>query len=265
MSNQKLTAFSFDASGIAPQAAIEIITPGWYHAEITDAEIKATKGRNAGKAASFEYTILDPQYKGRKLFDNVNVQNASAQAQEIGQRQLSAICHATGIIQVSDLAAFIGKQLQIKVKTRKASEDEKAKGYEDRSEPCGYKALEGATLTGSAPIGIPSGPPPIAGPPPVAAPPAAAPVAPPVVAVFPPVVAAPAVPVAPVAPIPTPAPTPLPVAAPAPVQWLPHPSAPGWVYNAADPNEMMQADVAGVPAVPATPAAGDSSLPPWKR
>ena len=39
---------------------------------------------------------------GRKLFDRLNLVNASAQTVEIAQRTLSAICHATGRMQVQD-------------------------------------------------------------------------------------------------------------------------------------------------------------------
>ncbi len=39
---------------------------------------------------------------GRKLFDRLNLVNANAQTVEIAQRTLSAICHATGRLQVQD-------------------------------------------------------------------------------------------------------------------------------------------------------------------
>lgn len=292
MSN-KSTALTFDASTIAPQTTNEIIPPGWYIAEISDAEVKATKGRAAGKAAAFEFTILSPEAKGRKVFANINVQNANAQAQEIGQRELSAICHAVGIINVSDLQAFIGKQLQVKVKTRKAKPEEIEKGYEDRSEPGGFKALEGAAVGGSAPaMGAPPAPPMApATPPAPPAPPAA-----PVVPTFPPVgwqanpnapgwfwnpatgeqkteadLRAASVPAAPPAPAPAPAtPTP-PPAAPVvdfpPAGWVANPNAPGWYYNPATGEQKDEAALRAAapvaPAAPAAPVAG--STPPWKQ
>ena len=42
--------------------------------------------------------------QGRKIFDRLNLVNASAQTVEIAQRTLSAICHATGRLQVQDSA-----------------------------------------------------------------------------------------------------------------------------------------------------------------
>ena len=291
---QKVTALSFDASGIVPQAPLEIIPAGWYNMEITDAEVKATRGKSGGTRANFELTVTTGDHKGRKVFAGINVKNANQQAQEIGQRELSAICHATGIINVSDLAAFIGKQLQVKVKVRKATDADKEQGYEDRNEPSGFKALEGAAVGGA-----PAGPPAVGGPPPIAqAAPPAAPTAPP---------APPAAPAAPAYVFPPegwvphpsapgyfwhqasndvkadaelramfPAPTPPPVAQFPPAGWQAHPSAPGWFYETANPANMkaeadLQAMVAaqaappapaGPPMPPAAPAAG--SPPPWK-
>ena len=46
--------------------------------------------------------MLDGPYKGRKLFDRLNLVNANPQTVEIAQRTLSAICHATGRMQVQD-------------------------------------------------------------------------------------------------------------------------------------------------------------------
>jgi hypothetical protein len=46
--------------------------------------------------------VIEGPAKGRKLFDCLNLDNPSAQAVEIAQATLSAICHATGKLTVSD-------------------------------------------------------------------------------------------------------------------------------------------------------------------
>ncbi len=46
--------------------------------------------------------MLEGALAGRKVFDRLNLVNASAQTVEIAQRTLSAICHATGRLQVQD-------------------------------------------------------------------------------------------------------------------------------------------------------------------
>lgn len=292
---QKITALAFDATGIDPQKPIEILPPGWYICEISDAEVKATRGKSGGTRANFEFTVIAGDFKGRKMFAGINTKNANPQAVEIGQRELSAICHATGIIVVTDLAAFIGKQLQVKAKTKKASDEDKEKGYEDRSEPSGYKPLEGAV---SGPPSIPGvgAPPPPPGLPP--APPAPAAVFPPAPwqanpnaagwfwnpqtneqkqetelrAMFP-APAAPPAPPMPAAPPAVPTPPPAPVVTFPPAGWQAHPSAPGWFYETANPVNMLEEAplraAMGAPTAPAgppmPPAPAAGSPPPWKQ
>ena len=245
MSNvQKVTALTFDASTVAPQAAAEIFPAGWYNCEITDAEVKATRGKSGGTRANFELTVTSGDHKGRKVWAGINVKNANPLAQEIGQRELSAICHAVGIINVSDLAQFVGKHLQVKVKVRKASTEDKEKGYEDRNEPSGFKAIEDGAVSA----------PPAATPPPAVAPPVTAPAP----------VAAPPAPVAPVAP-------PAAVAEFPPAGWIAHPSSPGYYYQGQEVKSeaelratMAPPAAPAVPAVPtAPPAPAAGSPPPW--
>lgn len=117
MSNaQKFTALPqvFDASTVAPQQPMEAIPGGWYNAEITDGEVKAS-GDGTGIRMELEWTALDGPYKGRKVWDGLNIQNNSVKAQEIAQQQLSAICHATGVIRLQDVQELFRKPHQIKV------------------------------------------------------------------------------------------------------------------------------------------------------
>ena len=57
-----------------------------------------------GQYLWLELDVLEGPLAGRKLFDRLNLVNASAQTVEIAQRTLSAICHATGRLQVQDSA-----------------------------------------------------------------------------------------------------------------------------------------------------------------
>lgn len=284
MSEQKMTGLAFDASQVAPASISDPIPAGWYNSEITDCEVLPVKGRNGGTRVKFEFTVIDGEYKGRKFFGSINNKNANAQAQEIGQKELSAICHAVQVIQVSDTKQFVGKVLQVKVKVKP---EDKEGGYDAANEPKAYKPFEG--VAGQA------GPPAFAAAPPFAQGPPAnvvpmVPAAPAPVAAFPPAgwvahpqapghfysgqevlteadlrarfapVAAPAAPVAPPVPqappvAPAPAmPPAAPVAAFPPAGWLPHPQSPGFFYTATG-QVMSEADLRASVAVPAAPAA----------
>lgn len=92
---------TFDASGVEPAAPMELLPPGRYVAQIVQSEMQPTKAGD-GQLLWLEMEVLDGPQRGRKIWDRLNLANPSQQTVEIAQRQLSAICHAVGQIQVSD-------------------------------------------------------------------------------------------------------------------------------------------------------------------
>ena len=92
---------TFDATTIEPAKAYEVLPPGKYLAQIVNSETRVTKD-GMGQYLWLEIDVLDGPHKGRKLFDRLNLVNANPQTVEIAQRTLSAICHATGRMQVQD-------------------------------------------------------------------------------------------------------------------------------------------------------------------
>ena len=91
---------NFDATSVEPSSPMEILPPGKYPVHIIDSEMRET--RSGGQMLKLTMEVLDGPSKGRKLWDNLNLVNANPQAQEIAHRTLSAICHATGKMQVQD-------------------------------------------------------------------------------------------------------------------------------------------------------------------
>ena len=92
---------TFDASTVDPATGFELIPPGKYVAQIVSSEMRPTKD-GGGQYLWLELDVLEGALQGRKVFDRLNLVNASAQTVEIAQRTLSAICHATGRMQVQD-------------------------------------------------------------------------------------------------------------------------------------------------------------------
>ena len=92
---------TFDATGIEPTQTLEVLPPGKYPAQIVKSDLRLTKD-GMGQYLFLEIDVLEGPYQGRKLFDRLNLVNANPQAVEIAQRTLSAICHATGRLQVQD-------------------------------------------------------------------------------------------------------------------------------------------------------------------
>ena len=73
----------------------EPIPRGEYEVWATEAAVKFTKA-GTGQYIRLVFEVLEGQYTRRKLFLNLNIKNPSAQAQEIGLGQLSALCKAMG-------------------------------------------------------------------------------------------------------------------------------------------------------------------------
>lgn len=94
---------NFDATQVEPSGDYTPVPPGEYRVQIISSEMVETNSRN-GHMLKLEIEITDGDQAGRKLIDRLNLDNPNAQAVEIAQRTLSAICHATGKLSVSDSA-----------------------------------------------------------------------------------------------------------------------------------------------------------------
>jgi len=94
---------TFDATTVDRATGFELFPIGKYVVQIVGSEMRATKD-GGGQYLWLELDVLEGPLQGRKIFDRLNLVNASAQTVEIAQRTLSAICHATGRLQVQDSA-----------------------------------------------------------------------------------------------------------------------------------------------------------------
>ena len=133
---------TFDANQVEPNASFEVLPPGEYKAQIIQSEMRATSNGN-GQFLWLELDIIDGEYHGRKLWDRLNLVNANQQAVEIAQRTLSAICHATGQLTVTDSEQLHFKPLIAAVKVRPAGPDKTGVQREARNEVKGYKPIAG--------------------------------------------------------------------------------------------------------------------------
>lgn len=127
---------NFDANAVEPSAPIELLQPGDYPAQIVQSEMKDTSKGDGGERLSLEFDIIDGPAKGRKLWAGLNLKNANPKTVEIAQRELSAICHAVGKLNVNDSEELHFKPMLVTVKVVPATTERAAK-----NEIKGYKAL----------------------------------------------------------------------------------------------------------------------------
>jgi hypothetical protein len=128
-----MAQFNFDASQVAPQASTGPLPAGVYLAHIVESDVQPLKSGN-GEGLKLTFEIIDGQFKGRKVYENLNIRHTSEDTQRIAQSQLSALCHAVNVIKLMDTAALHFKPVRINVTVREAVGQYKAsnniKGYE---------------------------------------------------------------------------------------------------------------------------------------
>ena len=125
----------FDANTVEPSQSFDPIPTGKYIAMVTESEMKNTKS-GAGQYLQLTFDIIDGQYRGRKLWARLNLNNSNAKTVQIARGELSAICRAVGIMQPRDSAELHNLPLSIKVvcKNRKDTGEivNEIKGYEKK-------------------------------------------------------------------------------------------------------------------------------------
>jgi hypothetical protein len=148
-----MAQFDFDASTVAPQASTSPIPAGTYLAQVIESDIKDLASGN-GKGMKLTFEIIDGQYKGRRIWENLNIQHTNEDSQRIAQSQLSALCHAVGVIKLRDTAALHMKPVNIKVTVREAEGKYQAsnnvKGYESAIPVAPTQAAEAPSAPASA-------------------------------------------------------------------------------------------------------------------
>ena len=129
----------FNATEVEPTTSFEPLPAGKYLAAITESEMKPTKS-GAGSYLQMTLTILEGEYKNRVLWARLNLNNPNATAVKIARSELSAICHAVGVMQPRDSVDLHNLPLVITVKVKKREDTgeltNEIKGYE-RKEPTG--------------------------------------------------------------------------------------------------------------------------------
>lgn len=111
----------FDASQVAPAAPMQNWPLGSHKVVIVGNEIKATND-NEGGYLDLTLRVIEGEFSGFEGHYRLNLYNKSEKAVEIAYKQLSAICHVTGVYQVLDanvlmnipFIAVVGLQKKVK-------------------------------------------------------------------------------------------------------------------------------------------------------
>lgn len=142
--------YAFDPAAVEPAQDFEPVPAGEYAVIITDSEMRTTKN-GAGEMLSITHQVIEGEFKGRLIWETLNLVNANPKTVQIAQQHLSAICHAVGITQaITDSEQLHNRPLVVRV------EVDHQEGYRPRNRVKAWKAIA------SAPAAAPAAPRPAA-------------------------------------------------------------------------------------------------------
>ena len=136
-----MTELNFDANTVEPATGrFELLPVDDYLAVISESAMAPNK-KTKGEHLSMTFTVVDGDYKDRKVFTNLNLINENSDTVEIAKRDLSAICRATGVLHPKDSAELHNIPVVISVGIRKGSN-----GYEDSNIIRKFSRVDGKEL-----------------------------------------------------------------------------------------------------------------------
>lgn len=125
----------FDQTELNSAPSYELLPKGNYAAQIVNSEIK--ENRNGGNRLSLQWEIVDGQYAGRIVFQNININHSNPEVVRIGRQQIAQICAAIGRNSVNDSNELHNQPMQVRVIIK----EDKTGQYEPSNEIKGYSAL----------------------------------------------------------------------------------------------------------------------------
>jgi hypothetical protein len=150
--------FTLDANTVAPsRPAGDPFPNGKYVMAIIESETVPTKAGD-GTRLNLTFEILDGEYKGRRMWEGLNIKNPNPDTQKWALADLSAICHATGVMQLSNASQLhnIPMVVSTKIKQQEGTDDTGEK-YPPKNVPKGYFKLDGAAaLTATTSVAKPA-------------------------------------------------------------------------------------------------------------
>lgn len=135
------------------QQDFSAIPAGEYVARIIESDMKPTN-KNDGEYLELVYEITEGEYKNRRLWVNLNLDNPNPKTVEIANRQMRSVREATGVLNPTDSQELHNKPHIVRVEFIPAGVPQK-NGYtptKDKNEIKAWKPLPaGASGNASAP------------------------------------------------------------------------------------------------------------------
>ena len=112
-----MVQFQFDATQVRPLAEYTVLPEGQHLVEITQSQTKPTKAGD-GSYLELEYTVIDGDQKGAHHWDRLCLEHPNPKAVSRAFAALSAICHATGVMNFQNTVELHHIPFQITIRHR---------------------------------------------------------------------------------------------------------------------------------------------------
>ena len=117
----------FDASKVDPEQGMSNLPVGRHKVVIETSEVKPTKDGSNGKV-QFNLVIVEGDSQNVTGAYNLNLYHSNPQVVQIAEKQLSALCHVTGVMNLADTQQLHGIPFYIEVVKQTKGEGAE-KGY----------------------------------------------------------------------------------------------------------------------------------------
>lgn len=95
---------------------------GEYVVKISDSDYKQNKNKT-GHYLQLIREVCEGDYKGRKVYSNLNLDNPNPVTVEIAQKELTSTCKACGVVSVEDSEELHGIEHIVKLGIKKGDKD----------------------------------------------------------------------------------------------------------------------------------------------
>ena len=127
----------FNAEEHEPFDGFEIIPAGEYTASIVSSGVKASKN-GQGSYLELVWEVLEGEHQGDRVWHRIMIDHPSEKCVAFGKRKLSSVCHALGVLKLSDASELHSIPTTINVTVKEE------KGYDPTNEVTGFPSLKKA-------------------------------------------------------------------------------------------------------------------------
>ena len=113
----------FNANNVSPGVGFPTVPPGRYLAVISASEEKATKS-GGGKYLELTFKILEGDSRDRLVWSRLSLWHGKPTVKAMAEAELSAICHAVGVLKPSDSDVLHNIPLAIAVSVKPRDDGE---------------------------------------------------------------------------------------------------------------------------------------------